>query len=99
MQKGYKMNLNDLMNPWIIFGLLGQMIFASRFIIQWMYSEKKKKSVIPISFWYLSIAGGTILFIYAIYRKDIVFALGQGSGLLVYARNLVLITRHKESDI
>jgi lipid-A-disaccharide synthase-like uncharacterized protein len=93
------MNFNDLLNPWVIFGLLGQVCFSLRFIIQWIHSERYKKSIIPISFWYLSLLGGLILFIYSIYRKDIVFTLGQGVGLVVYARNLVLIARHKEAKI
>ena len=97
--KGYNMNFKDILNPWVIFGLSGQILFSLRFIIQWIHSEKKKKSIIPISFWYLSIAGGAVLLVYAIYRKDIVFTLGQGVGLLVYARNLVLIARHKEVTI
>jgi len=76
---------------------MGQICFSMRFAVQWLYSEKKKKSVIPISFWYLSIIGSTILFVYALfYLKDIVFTLGQSFGLLVYSRNLMLIARHKE---
>lgn len=90
------MSFSDLLNPWVIFGLLGQICFSLRFIVQWISSEKAKKSVIPVSFWYFSILGGAVLFIYAIYRKDIVFTLGQGAGLVVYARNLVLIARHKQ---
>ena len=93
------MNLKDLLNPWVIFGLLGQICFSLRFIIQWIESERQKKSIIPISFWYFSLLGGLILFIYAIYRQDIVFTLGQGAGLVVYVRNLVLIARHKEVGI
>lgn len=93
------MNLKDLLNPWVIFGLLGQICFSLRFIIQWIHSERRRKSVIPVSFWYFSLLGGLILFIYAIYRRDIVFTLGQGTGLAVYARNLVLIARHKEAAI
>ncbi|MDD5680164.1 MAG: lipid-A-disaccharide synthase N-terminal domain-containing protein [Candidatus Omnitrophica bacterium] len=93
------MNFSDLLNPWVIFGLLGQLCFSLRFIVQWLYSEKMKKSVIPVSFWYFSLAGGAALFIYAIYRRDIVFTLGQGAGLIVYARNLVLVARHKEKNV
>ncbi|MBU4376935.1 MAG: lipid-A-disaccharide synthase N-terminal domain-containing protein [Candidatus Omnitrophica bacterium] len=93
------MNLKDLLNPWVIFGLLGQVCFSLRFIIQWIQSERHRKSIIPVSFWYFSLFGGLILFIYAIYRQDIVFTLGQGAGLIVYARNLVLIARHKEVKI
>jgi lipid-A-disaccharide synthase-like uncharacterized protein len=89
------MNFKDLLNPWVIFGLLGQICFSLRFIVQWIHSEKAKKSVIPVSFWYFSMLGGVVLFIYAIYKKDIVFTIGQGAGLIVYARNLVLIARHK----
>jgi lipid-A-disaccharide synthase-like uncharacterized protein len=93
------MNLNDLLNPWVLFGLLGQVCFSLRFIIQWIQSERHRKSIIPISFWYFSLLGGAILFIYAIYRRDIVFTLGQGAGLVVYIRNLVLIARHKELKV
>ena len=78
-------------NPWIIFGFVGQALFASRFIVQWVCSEKKKQSYIPIIFWHLSIAGGIILLIYATYRRDPVFIVGQTTGLLVYLRNLMLI--------
>ena len=85
------------MKYWIAFGLLGQICFSMRFLIQWVHSEKKKKSVIPISFWYFSLVGSMILFIYAVfYLKDIVFTLGQSFGLFVYIRNLMLIYRHKE---
>lgn len=85
------------MKYWIAFGLLGQICFSMRFLIQWLHSEKKKKSVIPISFWYFSLAGSMILFIYAVfYLKDIVFTLGQSFGLFIYIRNLMLIYRHKE---
>lgn len=84
------------MKYWIVFGLLGQICFSMRFMVQWLYSEKKKKSVIPVSFWYLSIFGSVILFIYAaFYLKDIVFTLGQIFGLFVYSRNLVLIHTYK----
>jgi lipid-A-disaccharide synthase-like uncharacterized protein len=92
------MSPNDIFNPWVIFGLLGQLFFSLRFIVQWIYSERAKKSVIPISFWYLSITGGAILFVYAVYRRDIVFVIGQGTGLLVYARNLMLIAMHKKAN-
>ena len=87
------------MKYWIAFGLLGQICFSMRFIVQWLHSEKKKKSVIPISFWYFSIFGSIILFIYAVFHlKDIVFTLGQMFGLFIYSRNLVLIHRHKEAN-
>ena len=72
-------------------GFLGQGLFASRFIVQWIYSEKKGKSSIPIIFWYLSIFGGIGLLTYAIFRKDPVIIIGQLFGILIYLRNLILI--------
>ena len=79
----------------LIIGFTGQGIFASRFIVQWIYSEKKRKSSIPIIFWYLSIFGGLGLLTYAIYRKDPVIITGQLFGILIYARNLILIYKKK----
>ena len=75
----------------LIIGFVGQGIFASRFIVQWIYSENKKESVIPIAFWYLSICGGLCLLTYAILRKDIVIITGQAFGIFIYLRNLFLI--------
>lgn len=83
------------MNAWLIIGLLAQGFFASRFLVQWIVSEKKKESVMPIYFWYSSVAGGLLLLVYAIHIKDPVFILGQSMGLLVYSRNLILIFRKK----
>lgn len=83
---------------WLIVGFLGQLLFFSRFLIQWIHSERAKQSVIPNSFWYLSLFGGLILLIYAIYRKDPVFIAGQSVGILVYARNLWFIHRRKKAD-
>ncbi len=79
---------------WLGIGLLGQALFSARFIIQWLYSEKVKRSVVPVAFWYFSLAGGLVLTAYAIYRMDPVFIIGQGAGLVVYFRNLVLIRKH-----
>jgi lipid-A-disaccharide synthase-like uncharacterized protein len=78
---------------WLAFGLLGQVIFGMRFIVQWIASERKRESHIPIVFWYLSITGGIITTAYAIHKRDIVFIIGQGAGLVVYIRNLMLIYR------
>lgn len=75
---------------WILFGLIGQIIFSFRFIIQWWASEKAKKSVIPPSFWILSIVGSLILSTYAIYRKDPVFIVGQLPSVFIYSRNIYL---------
>lgn len=89
----YISNLSNLEIVFLVIGFIGQGLFASRFIFQWIYSEKKGKSVIPIQFWYLSIFGGIGLLIYAISRKDPVIILGQLFGILIYARNLYLIYR------
>ena len=91
--------LNSLSNIEIFFlciGFLGQGVFASRFIVQWIYSEKKGISSIPIVFWYLSIFGGIGLLTYAIFRKDPVIILGQLFGILIYTRNLILIYRKQD---
>ena len=78
---------------WLSVGFLGQAFFSSRFLVQWIASERKKESVVPVSFWFFSIGGGLTLLIYAIYRLDPVFILGQGAGLFVYLRNLYFIYR------
>ena len=78
---------------WVGIGFLAQVLFGSRFIVQWFHSEKAGESVIPIAFWWLSLTGGALMFAYAIYRWDPVFMLGQGLGLFVYIRNLMLIRR------
>src|SRR5271165_1574474 len=80
---------------WLLIGLAGQGLFASRFIIQWFKSELEGRSVIPIAFWYCSLGGGVVLLAYAIYKKDPVFIIGQASGLIVYGRNLYLIFRER----
>lgn len=78
---------------WIAVGLTGQLLFTSRFIVQWIASERARRSLVPHVFWQLSLAGGAALLAYAIWRRDPVFILGQGAGLVVYLRNLVLIRR------
>lgn len=82
---------------WMGIGFFAQALFSARFLVQWLASEKAGKSVIPILFWYFSIAGSTILLAYAIHRMDPVFILGQSFGLLIYMRNLYLIRREKKS--
>ena len=84
------------LDAWAAFGLLGQLCFTMRFVWQWMTSEREKRSVIPLQFWYFSIAGGLILFVYAFRRGDAVITLGQSFGLVVYIRNLVLIHRERK---
>jgi lipid-A-disaccharide synthase-like uncharacterized protein len=85
-------------NVWLIVGFLGQAFFAARFVVQWVVSERKGESVIPVVFWNLSILGGAVLLVYAIYRRDPVFILGQAAGLTVYVRNLMLIRRRQRMD-
>jgi lipid-A-disaccharide synthase-like uncharacterized protein len=84
-------NLSNLEISFLIIGFIGQGLFASRFIFQWIYSEKKGESYIPVIFWYLSIFGGIGLLTYAIFRKDPVIITGQLFGIFIYLRNLFLI--------
>ena len=86
-------NLSDIEIIFLIIGFAGQGLFASRFIIQWLYSEKLGRSAIPIVFWYLSISGGIGLLIYAIFRQDPVIILGQSFGIIIYLRNLILLKK------
>ena len=83
---------------WLVVGFAGQAFFSSRFLLQWLVSEKKKKSVMPIGFWFLSIGGSLLLLTYAVHRRDPVFILGQASGFLIYSRNLQLIYREKKTN-
>ena len=78
---------------WLVVGFFGQAFFSARFLVQWIVSEREKQSVVPVYFWYFSVGGGLTLFLYAIYRHDPVFILGQGAGLFVYLRNLYFIHR------
>jgi lipid-A-disaccharide synthase-like uncharacterized protein len=80
---------------WLVVGFAGQALFSMRFIIQWWCSERQKRSVIPVAFWYFSLAGGATLLGYAVYRQDPVFIVGQAGGLLVYSRNLYFIHRER----
>jgi lipid-A-disaccharide synthase-like uncharacterized protein len=84
---------------WLVIGLLGQICFFSRFLVQWAASERAGKSVVPRAFWYLSITGGAIVLTYAIWRRDPVFILGQSVGLFVYLRNLVLLWREDRKGV
>lgn len=86
-------------NPWLLFGFLGQFLFFTRWIVQWIASERAKKSYIPISFWYLSLTSGLILLSYAIHRMDPVFILGQAVGVANYSRNIILIRLNSQSNV
>lgn len=82
---------------WLIIGLGGQALFSMRFLVQWYQSERQKKSIIPVEFWYFSIFGGITLFSYAVYKQDPVFIIGQSTGLIIYSRNLYFITRERKA--
>ncbi len=84
---------------WVAFGLFGQLMFTGRFLVQWIASERARRSVMPVLFWYFSLAGGLILLAYAIYRIDPVFILGQSLGVFIYLRNLVLIHREQHENV
>lgn len=83
---------------WITFGLIGQLLFTGRFIVQWLSSEREGRSIIPNAFWYLSISGGIVLLIYALHRADPVFVLGQSTGLFIYLRNIHLLARARQQE-
>ncbi len=83
---------------WLVIGFLGQFLFFLRFLVQWIVSERRGRSTIPLPFWYFSLAGGAILLAYAIHRADPVFIMGQAGGLLVYSRNLILIRRENRKE-
>ncbi|MDF1872321.1 lipid-A-disaccharide synthase N-terminal domain-containing protein [Vannielia sp.] len=80
---------------WVLIGLGGQLLFTGRFLVQWIASERARRSVVPLAFWWFSIGGGAVLLAYALYRQDPVFVLGQSMGLFIYLRNLYLIYAEK----
>lgn len=82
---------------WVILGFFGQALFGGRFLVQWIHSEKQRKSVIPMAFWWFSIGGGIILLIYSIHTKDPVFISGQLFGVIVYVRNIWLIFKERKA--
>lgn len=84
--------------PWVVLGFGAQIVFASRFLIQWFISERRKESVIPVAFWWVSFFGGVVLFIYFVWRQEPVGVLGQSSGIVIYARNLRLIYKKRRRD-
>ena len=83
---------------WLVIGFIGQSIFASRFLIQWIVSERAAKSIIPNIFWWISILGSVILLSYALHKEDPVFIVGQSCGFLIYSRNLYLIHKNKKKS-
>jgi lipid-A-disaccharide synthase-like uncharacterized protein len=85
------------LNCWLLVGFSGQALFTARFVVQWLASERKRDSVVPVAFWWLSLLGGSALLAYAISRQDPVIFVGQAMGLLVYVRNLMLVTQTKRT--
>ena len=84
-------------NAWVVLGFAAQACFTMRFVVQWVASERAKRSVVPVAFWFFSLFGGTLLLIYAIQRQDPVFIAGQGMGLVIYLRNLWLIFNERKA--
>jgi len=84
---------------WLLIGICGQLFFTARFIVQWLVSERRGKSIIPTSFWWLSLLGASALLLYAISRRDPVIIVGQAMGLIVYIRNLILVRRARTSTL
>jgi lipid-A-disaccharide synthase-like uncharacterized protein len=82
---------------WLAFGFFGTALFASRFLVQWIMSEMKGKSVMPIAFWYFSLAGGLVTLVYAVHIKNPPFILGQAVPLVIYGRNLWLVRRERRA--
>lgn len=82
---------------WLVIGFLGQAFFSMRFLVQWIFSERQRKSIIPVAFWYFSLLGGVTLLAYAIHRQDPVFIIGQAGGLVVYSRNLYFVRRERRA--
>nr|WP_306228759.1 lipid-A-disaccharide synthase N-terminal domain-containing protein [Aurantimonas sp. CSK15Z-1] len=84
---------------WIALGFVAQLLFTARFLVQWIASERARRSVVPVTFWVFSLGGGALLLVYAIQRRDPVFILGQGAGLFIYVRNLWLIAAEKRRSL
>jgi lipid-A-disaccharide synthase-like uncharacterized protein len=84
---------------WVAIGFAAQFLFMMRFVVQWIASERVRRSVVPVAFWYFSVAGGAMLLVYAIYRRDPVFIFGQAGGLVIYLRNLYFIHQGKRKDL
>lgn len=87
--------LADLLNPLGLFGLAAQATFFFRFVVQWVASERRGRSYVPVAFWYISLAGAAMTFVYAFFRREPVFMLAQALATLIYVRNLVLIHRRR----
>jgi lipid-A-disaccharide synthase-like uncharacterized protein len=94
---GYLLDVVHHMDWWVVVGFVAQILFGARFFVQWMASERARRSVVPLAFWLFSISGGLLLLTYALYRRDPVFIAGQGFGIFVYLRNLHFILRERRT--
>lgn len=83
------------LNWWVALGFIAQALFSMRFLVQWIASERAGRSIVPLAFWWFSIGGGVLLFVYSLYRRDPVYIAGQGLGLFVYLRNLYFVLRER----
>lgn len=83
---------------WLVFGVVAQLLFTARFVVQWIVSERLGKSVVPLAFWFLSMGGGLMLLVYGIVRREPIIIMGQGLAVFIYLRNLMLIFRGKGAD-
>jgi lipid-A-disaccharide synthase-like uncharacterized protein len=83
---------------WLILGFTAQALFGARFLVQWLYSEKHRRSVVPIMFWWFSLIGGIAMLIYSIHKRDPVFISGQAFGLIVYLRNIWLVYQERKAQ-
>lgn len=89
----------DQFTAWVLLGFFAQACFTMRFVVQWLASEKAKRSVVPVAFWFFSLFGGVLLLVYAIHRQDPVFIAGQALGLVIYVRNLWLIANERRTAL
>ena len=92
--------MNDALTEahfWLGVSILGQALFSARFLVQWLHSERMKRSIVPIAFWYFSVAGGATLLVYMIHQREWVLAVGQATPLAIYLRNLTLIWRERRA--
>jgi lipid-A-disaccharide synthase-like uncharacterized protein len=80
---------------WLAFGVVAQLLFTARFIVQWLASEREGKSVMPLAFWFFSMAGGLMTLIYGLVRREPIIIMGQALAIFIYMRNLMLIFRLK----
>ena len=101
-QRRFLYRLLNITSPigiaWVLLGLLGQVAFAGRMVFQWLVSEKHKRSVVPVGFWWMSLIGATMMLVYFVWRRDIVGVLGQTTGWMIYLRNLWLIHRERRAE-